>query len=141
MKKEIEEKLKEKQNNFLNEIKNIISLFKNQKNIFDTQIAIYNLVTAILEEKNLFKYLLIDLNKKLTELKYKEFIEIKTNFDINLKNSNEYNIVISEKIKDMNYDIGIIENYIQFLSDLIVLLKDILYGIKNHIELIKLETI
>jgi hypothetical protein len=116
----------------------LTSMLKNYENFTDLQIEIYNEITNALNDKATISNHLVNINKILRQKKYENLIELKTNLDLKVKTKDDQTYIIENNLKDILEREEVLLLQIDYMDNIIKNLKDILWGIKNYIEIKKL---
>jgi hypothetical protein len=116
----------------------LTDMLKNYEKFNDLQIEIYNEITNALNDKATISNHLVKINKILREKKYENLIELKTNLDLKVKTKDDQIYIIENNLKDILEREEVLLLQIDYMDNIIKNLKDILWGIKNYIEIKKL---
>lgn len=125
-------------NKWTEKIQKLSKMLKFQDKFVDLEIEIHNEIMNAINDKVSLSNYLINLNKVLRQKKYEKFIEIKTEIDLKIKNKDDQNYVLENSIKDLLEREEVLLLQIEYMNETIKNLKDILWGIKNFIEVKKL---
>jgi hypothetical protein len=116
----------------------LTDMLKNYEKFTDLQIEIYNEITNALNDKATISNHLVNINKILRQKKYENLIELKTNLDLKVKTKDDQTYIIENNLKDILEREEVLLLQIDYMDNIIKNLKDILWGIKNYIEIKKL---
>jgi hypothetical protein len=116
----------------------LTDMLKNYEKFNDLQIEIYNDITNALNDKATISNHLVKINKILRQKKYENLIELKTNLDLKVRTKDDQIYIIENNLKDILEREEVLLLQIDYMDNIIKNLKDILWGIKNYIEIKKL---
>jgi hypothetical protein len=116
----------------------LTDMLKNYEKFNDLQIEIYNEITNALNDKATISNHLVKINKILRQKKYENLIELKTNLDLKVRTKDDQIYIIENNLKDILEREEVLLLQIDYMDNIIKNLKDILWGIKNYIEIKKL---
>ncbi len=118
-------------------VRKCVTLFEDIISLAKNKSSLYSLRQELID----IKYRLMDMsNLKLSILKSNrssELVEIKKGkvSDIKPSNEKEMQILLSSKLKDIEYDVKVIDSQIEFIADSTKTVDNMIYGIEAAIKL------
>ena len=134
--KQFEETRKERNNDIYEYIKKLYNISE----LVELQVLALSIRQRLLEDSHYLLSMLNNLQSKLREVKNNLFEEINNNLNYRIRNLSEKNIMVEGNARYINVKtlITLFENQIDFFTDSIKTIDNILYSIKNRMELDKL---
>lgn len=127
-------KFSEERSKWTKKIKSMGSKLSRLEKMIELQTEVYSERQVIVEYNHELLATLSSLNSILKKKKKEKFINYSTNYDIMLK-SPEKTIMIEGDLSNLMERIDILENQIKFYDKTLKSIDNIVYGIKNRIEL------
>lgn len=136
-KEELAMKFKEERKKYSLEIRSGVELMYNIKNIKEVQVKFLSLRQRILEDNHTLLEHLRSANKKLREVKSKEWERISKSLAERYQ-AHEKKVLVEGKTTEIQDTVELIEDQVSFYAESIKTVDNVLFGLKTRIDVEKL---